>query len=252
MWGELRKQGDPGVAAKMLNVDTNNMENLDVISMWHQFKAPKLSRDEAEAVAYSEAGVDLEAMEEEGFKLNKAQAGRLAVKAQEIRDNINSLISNVEVPDVPNPYKELISGIEDTQKQSEELATKWVDSYGEKLEESLDHVEFKDFDFEYEIDNDSKTELVKEMISYAVKEGMQPTESNIKDVIKVAKELYLQRNAKKIMSAAIKNAVTKSEDKFDEKINNTKPINKEESPKELHDDKLKDLGDRVLKDMGIS
>lgn len=251
VWNELRKNGDPSVAAKMLNIDTSKMNNIDVISMWHQFKTPGLSGDEAEAVGYSEAGVDIEAMEDEDFKLNKVQNGKLAVKAQEIRNNINELVSGVEVPEIPNPYKELTESIENGRKESEKLLGKWTDGYGEKLIESLDKIELKDLDFEYEIDNSSKSVLVKEMVDYAVIEKMEPTEDNIKAVIETAKKLYLERNALKIMSALRKDAATKSEDAIEKKVINQEPIDKTEAPSDLHDDKLKDLGSRVLKQMGI-
>lgn len=225
----LAKQGNEIIAAKLVGADLDKVNDLEVVSLYNQFIAPNLVGKElrAKQVALDEIGADTENVDWNNLQLTELQEGKLAIKAANIRNTIKTMVSEAEknIPELTHPLQKIKDKVESRPKIEAERKEKWVSEYSQSIEKGLDKIEFKEYEYEYTIDEADRKELVERFVSEASRKGWEPNEANKQKVIEAAKRYVRDRDFEKLVPSLLKAREAKLREEFQKEHNNLQPLN---------------------------
>jgi hypothetical protein len=239
----LKKKGvNPSVVDRILDPKFEGMDSLDIISVGAQLKNARLTgQDDAiKKNILSRLGVSFE--NEDGDKISLSevissltpeQKVGLEMEAGKIVDEVKGLVSQVEVPEAPNFARKILDDSKTRKEKAQQLADAWQGKeVADKLSKELDVVDlsYEGLDFKYKVDELDKADLLKTTLLRAALERREVSEENITKLAEEAKASYIGRNAKKIYSAAIKQAKTQTDEKVEKEVYNGKKSDMSRSP----------------------
>lgn len=222
---ELGKHGDRDTASRLVSSDLDKMEDLDVLSLFTQYQTPRLAGKDktTKDVILSDLGIETEGLDFNNLELDDKQAGRLAIKAAEVRDKIKSAINGVQVPTVENPLREKYNEFEQRKTRTEELKGKWNETMT-SLQSSFNKITFDESGFEFEIPEEEKS-ILKDFINAASKQGIEPNEANKQMILQRAKDAVEDRNRLKIRLAYKAKIEADIKSQKDAEHHNLQPLN---------------------------
>jgi hypothetical protein len=237
---QLGNGRDPGVTEKIISTDVNSLNDLDALVLRIQYNTPKLAGQDLniKRSVLKKIGVDVD---EEGFDINSPQLDydqqvEIAMQAGDARQYLNGLKTSAEKPELFSPPEEIKNRIEGDKAKKDSLVKSWDENADRVVEKIPDiNLKFDDLDFTYNVDGDFKKSIAKDIKESAVKRGLEVNEDNIGKLAQEALERYEFVNRHKILKKAIEEERARLTEKYDDKINNTAPINDKESPNETKD-----------------
>ena len=232
----LAKKGDRSMAMKLVSTDLDAMSDLDVMSLFTQYQAPKLAGKDkiAKEAILSDLGIDTSELDFNNLELDDRQTGRLAIKAAEVRDKIRDAIEKVEIPIIENPIKSIETKFDEEKTKTEELKNKWKEAEN-RLKGSLTKLSFPNYGFDFEIKEDVSS-VINEYLTAAAGKGWEFNEANEQKILKAIQEEIWKRDRSKILTALdthIRETVTAE---LQKKYENREPLSAPNTPV-LNDEK---------------
>lgn len=226
---------DASTAYKLFSADLTNVSDREVIAQGLLLDNPDLDGGLQGAMEL----IDNKYGIEEGEELDSITKNKLKVDARSARANINSLKSQIQLPDkidvdtLATQQKELL------EQKTEKLKDGWS-GIAKEAAKTLPDITVTDKDadgkevevFRYSVGKDFPQETVDGLVDYMVSAGIDIDQGAAQSMIDVMQKEYLHKNLPNIVNAARKDALAKAEEERLKKQHNTGAPKAETPPAE--------------------
>lgn len=235
------------VVSEVVNKDLSKIDNLSVTAMGAMFNSTDITLEEAKRSVLRKIGVDIKGIEEEtgkpfdmdSYTLTPEQKVDLSIMASSSRDNFEKLKAGVKFPEIPDFKKNIDAKAQERLRLKGEIEQKWG-NYAKKLAEEPPKIQFfeaKDgkeqvaFEVDYsKLDKKFMAEAIELVHKDAVLRNVEPTDENVGIQNELFKMYVLYKNYQKITNAILEDKLSAQQEKTDNEIYNSQPINKTEAP----------------------
>jgi hypothetical protein len=225
---ELSKNGDEGIAKKFVMGDRGKMDSIETLSLFAQYNDSSLVGDSetAKRTALRQLGIRIEKdenIDEAIENLDKEDKSIINMRAKEIKGLIDKAIENVPEPEIKDPVKDIFNKVESKKAKIQEVSAKW-DTAKTQILDSIDHIEFKNTDFKFQIDKEDVAGVVESFLKGAAMQGIEPDEAGRNRVVQAIKNSIWDKNRDKILEARDSYNESKWKEAYDKKHTNAAPL----------------------------
>jgi len=216
---------DASTAFQLISSDISQMAPKDLIAREMMLNTPGITKVEADAVVNQKYNI------EEGGEISPNDAVRIKVDGGAALRNINSLKSQITLPDKVDVDSLVAEKQTELLAKKEKLTSDWS-TIGKEVERTLNDLTVKgdDWSFTYSMSKDFPSEVTNSMVEFMANTGTELTKEAVQTLGEAMQKEYISKNIDSIITAVREDTLAKFEEKRLKEQHNTEEPKPDASP----------------------
>lgn len=223
--------------ARNLVHNLSKMNDLDALVNITKLDSPNMSEISAKRATLKGLGIDISEIEDWSdplASLSEDDKAIIKVNANRNKRNIQEAINGVQIPEQVDIVKQLEDEENNFKNTVTEFKGKW-ETARNPLKESLKNIDFKDYDFSFEVPQTEVDQIVDQFLNEVSTMQKEPNDAEKQMVAQKMRDYYWMRNHDKITTALINHVKTVTEKAVRAEHANQSPLTVPETPAKVNE-----------------